>query len=129
MVFMGEHWSKKKRRKKCAAHFGNDNFAVNGIILNAVHKYPGSVWKPEQECDFYMDNGDDIFLLRIINNKKNQISFSNDGRIIYIIVETLVSGEEVEVLKPIVHRVQQILRMQEIEWGKDFSYPITKGTF
>lgn len=119
---MEEYWNKKKRRKKCAVHFGNDNFTVEGVTLNAVHKYPGSVWMPGQECDFYLDNGDDIFLLRIINNKKNKISFAGDGRIVYIIVETLVSGEKLEIMGRIIHTVQQIMSTQGTELKKSFPF-------
>lgn len=107
---MGEYWSKEKRRKECAIHFGNDNFIIDGITLNAVHQYPESGWKLEQECDFYMDNGDDIFLLRIINNEKNKISFVNSGCIIYIIVETKISNKNIkESIRSILLTVQKII--------------------
>lgn len=56
-----------------------------------------------------MDTGDDIFLLRIINNEKNKISFVNDGRITYIIVETQISGKKTEILKPIVRTVRKVM--------------------
>lgn len=115
--------SKKKKRKKYAIHFGDDNFTVNGVILNEVHEYPGPVWMPEQEIDFYMDNGNDIFLLRLRNNKKNQVSFIKNKYdcIMMIIVETPISGEKLRVLEPIIQTVQQIIATQDIELKNNFS--------
>lgn len=68
-----------------SCHFGNDNMIFGDFIFNPVHLYPEN-WYEDQEVDFYLDTGDDICLLRLRNNSKNQVTFC-EGTLMYIVIE------------------------------------------
>ena len=65
-----EKWTKSQRRLLTACHFTEDNISIHGVILNPVHIINFKKWSTNQEVDFYMDSGDDIFFLRLKNNNK-----------------------------------------------------------
>lgn len=60
---------KQKRRRECLCHFGDDDIVINNIRLNPVDLFP-SCWHEHTEMTFYMDDGDDIYLLTIRNSQK-----------------------------------------------------------
>lgn len=82
----------EKKRREYACHFGDDDIVIDGIVLNPVHLLPQGQWKINQEIDFYMDDGADIYLLRIINSGENSITLCDDeyNDIRYIIVRRKV---------------------------------------
>ncbi len=93
-------WNRAKRREMCSCHFGSDDIIVDGFIFNNVHVVP-DVWAEDQEVDFYLDTGDDICLLRLRNNDKNQITFC-EGTIMYLVVEKKMGSNMLEELRCVV---------------------------
>ena len=79
-------------RKKYSIHFGKDDVIVDGIRMNPIHQLPDCEWEENQEIDFYMDDREQIYLLRIRNNDQNSISFYDDdyNPIRYIVVQMRV---------------------------------------
>lgn len=79
-------------RKKYSIHFGKDDVIVDGIRLNPIHQLHECEWEENQEIDFYMDDREQIYLLRIRNNDQNSISFCDDdyNTIRYIVVQMRV---------------------------------------
>lgn len=86
------HITNKNNRSKFKMHFGEDNIIINGIILNPVHILPESQWYDNKEIDFYMDDNDCIYLLRLINNEKNTITLCDSTDIRYIIVQCRINN-------------------------------------
>jgi hypothetical protein len=68
------------RKKLFSCHFGEDDFFIEDIRLNAVHQIP-ETYSPNCELDFYLDNGDDIFLLRLENSPKNELIYITSGEL------------------------------------------------
>lgn len=89
----------KNNRRKYNMHFGEDNIVIEGVILNPVHILPDSQWRDNQEIDFYMDDEDCIYLLRLINNEKNIISLCDCNDIRYIIVQTRINNWRDDLLR------------------------------
>lgn len=75
------------KRKKYGMHFGSDDIVIGDITLSSVHVLPENEWQTGQEADFYMDDGADIYILRLINSPDRRITLA-DGRLRYIIIRT-----------------------------------------
>lgn len=82
---------KEKRCRHFKCHFGDDDIVIGTYRFNNVHELPEEC-QEGQEIDFYLDTGDDIYLLRLRNNSKQLITFV-DGEIIYIIIEKQISND------------------------------------
>ncbi|MDE7121209.1 MAG: hypothetical protein K2O42_03510, partial [Oscillospiraceae bacterium] len=75
-----------------------------------VHRLPQGEWEPEQEIDFYMDDGKNIYFLRIINCNGNMIQLMDDNlhkNLRWIIVCTQVE-DTFAILKKIIKRLKEI---------------------
>lgn len=81
----------EKRREICECHFGDDDIRIEGWRLNNVHVIPEYL-EEDQEVDFYLDTGEDIYLLRLTKNRKNSITFC-EGDVVFIIVERLFTSD------------------------------------
>lgn len=103
-----ERWNKTERRLHTKSHFGDDNLYIQGVILNPVHIINFDEWGNNQEIDFYMDTGSDIYFLRLINNEKNKISFYDSGKILYIIVEKQMITSCINELNDILLRLKEV---------------------
>lgn len=96
---------KKYEAYKC--YFDENDILIENYRLNSVHIIPEQT-KNITETDFYMDTGNNIYLLRIINNNQNKITFC-DGEIIYIIVEKPISlkiEKELEIIIRILEKIK-----------------------
>ncbi len=76
----------KQKKKKYSMHFDHEDIVVDNIVINPVHIVPQCHWKPKQEIDFYMDDGLDIYFLRIINSNECKITIIDDSKLRYIIL-------------------------------------------
>jgi len=97
--------NRKKRREIFECHFGDDDILIEGFRLNNVHIIP-EYFGDNQEVDFYLDTGYDIYLLRLRNNDKNQITFC-EGDLVYIIVERIFSSDIESELRNIIHLLKE----------------------
>lgn len=110
----------KDKLKKYYAHFGDDDIVIQNVRFNSVHFLPENFCEIG-EVDFYMDTGEDIFLLRFINSDKNKLTFVA-GEPIYIIVEKRVSCNVMEELENSLILLENIGIPQHIE--KQISFAI-----
>jgi len=103
---------KAKRRKMCMVHFGDDDIVIDGFRLNPVHLIDEPPHRPEAEYDFYLDTGDDCYLLRLRNSPHNRIVLCKHDPIyydfIYIVVEKPLLSGMYEELKFIVDKLKNI---------------------
>jgi hypothetical protein len=104
---MLKKWSKAKRRQACMCHFGSDDIVIDDYRFNNVHELPNE-WNEHQEVDFYVDTHIDIYLVRIINNHKNTITFIDDGMITDIVIEKPMSNNIMYELKNIVSALKAV---------------------
>lgn len=101
---------RKKLRKISKTHFGSDDFMIAGFRLNAVHIIPEYIDK-NQELDFYLDTGYDIYLLRLINGIKKSITVCPAKRLhpIYLICNILYTNQNIfEVLNYILEQLNML---------------------
>lgn len=110
----GNGLSEKQRRRKCLeCHFGDDDILVDNFRLNAVHYIDGSYPK-NAEYDFYLDTGDDMYLLRLQNISENIVIFVNrenlgiDFPLTYIIVRKYLLEDIIEELKIVIRKLKNI---------------------
>ena len=99
----------KNNRKKYLCHFDDDDIIIDDFRLNPVHILPQGQWNKEQEIDFYMDDGANIYLLRIINRNENIIKLIDDkhNSIRYIIIHINVENT-FDMLRKIIKRMKEI---------------------
>lgn len=78
------------RRQMCKEHFGSGDMVIDGYRLNPVHTI-NTPLAPGAELDFYMDTGEDCYLLRLRNVDKNTITLCkhlpHSHNFIYIVIE------------------------------------------
>ncbi|GHV84592.1 hypothetical protein AGMMS50230_02000 [Spirochaetia bacterium] len=66
-ILFGKHI----RKNICKCHFGED-IIIENYCLNAIHEIPIKVIE-RIEFDFYINNGKDIYILRVQNKPENNI--------------------------------------------------------
>ncbi len=103
---------KAKRRKHLSCHFGDDDIIIGDYRLNAVHYIPAKIPKG-LELDFYMDTGDDAYLLRLENKPDNVIIYVNRETteiipVTYIIVRKVLLDDIYEELDVIIKKIKAI---------------------
>lgn len=82
----------KRKKKKYGVHFGCEDIVFNNIVLNPVHILPQIQWEYGQEVDFYMDDGIDIYFLRVKNTSDYKITLLNDKGLRYLIVSVPIDN-------------------------------------
>lgn len=78
-----------KIRKQMAVHFDEDTFRIGDYRLCAVHEIPRTYCE-NTELDFYVDDGQTVFLLRLQYSSENKIHFFPADKITlipYLIVQ------------------------------------------
>jgi hypothetical protein len=105
---------KQNRKKETKCHFGDDDILIENYRLNAVHYMPAKVEKG-LELDFYMNTGNDIYMLRLQNIPDNVIIFITreivSKKIIpftYIIIRKILSSNINKELEIAVKRLQML---------------------
>jgi hypothetical protein len=88
-----------------------------------VHELPNE-WNENQEVDFYLDTQIDIFLIRIVNNHKNSITFIDDGLITDIVIEKPMSNNIMYELKNIVSALKAINIPTQIKRPLCVAFPV-----
>ena len=102
------------RRKFFACHFGEDDFFIESIRLNAVHQVP-ETYPPNCELDFYLDNEGDIFLLRLANSSKDELVYITSGELehparhlTYLIVRKTLQYKITKELSLVLRQIKKI---------------------
>lgn len=108
---MIEWIERKKRKRNCKVHFGNNSFQIKDCIVAPVHMIPDELYDNE-EIDFYVETKYDVYLLRMINNedKSGVICPTKQDGIIYIICNLPINK------KNIIEQLQKALNSIE-EYG------------
>ncbi len=110
----------KKKLKKHNVHFGKDDIIIGSIRFNPVHYIPNDFCEIN-EVDIYMDTGQDVFILRILNSDKNMLTFV-DGEIVYIIFEKRVLCNAIDELNNCILLLENITIPKKIQ--KQLSYQL-----
>lgn len=121
--------NKKKRRKRCLCHFGDDDIVIDNIRLNSVNILPINSWAYNQEVSFYLDDGDDIYFLIIRNNKKYTITLfamKDIRKIKDIVIQVPMKGNTIKNLQNIIKALSKFPYRQTINYGeyKTFQFPL-----
>lgn len=114
----------KKRRRECMCHFGDDDIVINDIRLNPIHVFPAS-WRDGTEMTFYMDDGDNIYLLTIRNSEKRILTvFYTRKEIRDIVMELPIHGNSMSDLKRIVEALYRVPYAQKLRSGMHKTFKI-----
>ncbi|GHU07207.1 hypothetical protein FACS1894151_01200 [Spirochaetia bacterium] len=108
-ILFGKHI--RKNIGKC--HFGEDDIIIENYCLNAIHEIPIKILEG-MEFDFYINNGKDIYILRVQNKPENKIIFVNKSHkkitlLTYIIVKKILQRNIDEELKIIIEQLNKII--------------------
>lgn len=108
-----------KQREKYEVHFGEDDFWINGFRFNSVHIIPENS-EEITEIDFYMDTGEEVYLLRVRNSPLNKMTFYS-GEITYIIAEKELHFEIIKELEIITGILKEIKIPHDFNGSISFS--------
>lgn len=97
---------KARRRSLCRPHFGCDDMMIDNFIWNHVHLIPDT-WQQNQEVDFYLDTGDDIYLVIVRNIGTKRITFCG-GQIGSIVIEKNITSEILTELRHMTAALKEI---------------------
>ena len=121
---MRHSWQKEKRRRECMCHFGDDDIVIGHIRLNPVHVFP-PIWLTDTEMDFYMDDGDDIYLLTIRNNDKRILTVLYTRKEIRdIVMELPTQGIDRQHLQGIIRALCSVPYVQKLRLGEQKRYAL-----
>lgn len=121
---MIEWIERKKRKRNCKVHFGNNSFQIKDCIVAPVHMIPDELYDNE-EIDFYVETKYDVYLLRMINNedKSGVICPTKQDGIIYIICNLPINK------KNIIEQLQKALNSIEEYGFPNLKSPKSEITF
>lgn len=121
---MIEWIERKKRKRNCKVHFGNNSFQIKDCIVAPVHMIPDELYDNE-EIDFYVETKYDVYLLRMINNedKSGVICPAKQDGIIYIICNLPINK------KNIIEQLQKALNSIEEYGFPNLKSPKSEITF
>ena len=105
-------------------HFGDDDIVIGHIRLNPVHVFP-PIWLTDTEMDFYMDDGDDIYLLTIRNNDKRILTVLYTRKEIRnIVMELPTQGIDRQHLQGIIRALRSVPYAQKLRLGEQKRYAL-----
>ncbi len=96
----------ERKQKEHGSHFGKDDIIFSNIRANSVYVYPPKEWEEKDVIDFYVDNGKDIYFLKVICSRDNFIRLNTSVKIKYYIVETELDIRKLENLQVLIETVE-----------------------